>query len=325
MQKFQIMFPKYFHIRHPKKKKKKKKLTMVFIQNIYKKLIIKLSKKEFNCIKGNLKNSWPEYSLDVPNIDTNDKFIVVYNSHIPWLQTEKILSIYNLNFFTNLKNCILGSFNFIKIKNIKFLIKPLKKNKLFKNLLKKILFIAVSDRLWHAEQKIYQNIKNKNKLIIHDTRRQFALEKNQYNLDIAKKIFSPWDLWVSTIVMLTNNNNGLQIWSQKNILLSKDKKINFFTKKNLTLSAFMKSKPQIKNYDFIIFHNLFSRGENLKDVAMIFAQIPLSVKIIISESIVLSTVKSVDRKIKKISGKRKLNQITFSGGMELKKKINFIF
>ena len=323
MQKFQIMFPKYFHIRHPKKKNTKEKLTMVFRPSIYKNLILKLSEKEFNCIKGNLKNSWPEYSLDVPNIDTNDKFIVVYNSHIPWLQTEKILSIYNLNFFTNLKNCILGFFNFIKIKNIKFLIKPLKKNKLFKNLLKKILFIAVSDRLWHAEQKIYQNIKNKNKLIIHDTRRQFALEKNQYNLDIAKKIFSPWDLWVSTIVMLTNNNNGLQIWSQKNILLSKDKKINFFTKKNLTLSAFMKSKPQIKNYDFIIFHNLFSRGENLKDVAMIFAQIPLSVKIIISESIVLSTVKSVDRKIKKISGKRKLNQITFSGGMELKKRNKF--
>ena len=105
--------------------------------------------------------------------------------------------------------------------------------------------------------------------------------------------------------------------------MSKDKKINFFTKKNLTLSAFMKSKPQIKNYDFIIFHNLFSRGENLKDVAMIFAQIPLSVKIRISESIVLSTVKSVDRKIKKVSGKRKLNQITFSGGMELKKRNKF--
>ena len=93
MQKFQIMFPKYFHIRHPKKKNTKEKLTMVFRPSIYKNLILKLSKKEFNCIKGNLKNSWPEYSLDVPNIDTNDKFIVVYNSHIPWPETEKILSI----------------------------------------------------------------------------------------------------------------------------------------------------------------------------------------------------------------------------------------
>ena len=323
MQKFQVKFPKNFHIRHPKKKKIKEKLTMVFRPSIYKDLILKFSEAEFNCIKGNLKNSWPEYSFDIPNIDTNDKFIVVYNSHIPWPQTEKILSIYDLNIFTNLKNCIFGFYKFVKRQNIKFLMKPLKKDKLFKNLLKKVFFIAVADRLWKAEQKIYKNIKNKNKLIIHDTRKKFNLEKNQYNLDIAKNIFSAWDFWVSAIVKLTNNNNGLQIWSHKNILLSKDKKLNFFVKKNLTLSVFMKSKPQIKNYNFIIFHNLFSSGENLKDIAKIFDQIPLSIKIIISESIISSKVQSVDKIIKKISGRRELNQITFSGGTELKKRNKF--
>lgn len=140
--------------------------------------------------------------------------------------------------------------------------------------------------MWVAEQQVYKNIRNQNKIIIHDTRRHFSLEKNEYNLDLAKKIFNSWDHWVSTIHKLTNNNNGLQIWSEKNILLSKDKRLNYFVKKNLTLSTFMKSKSKIIGYDFIIFHNLFTRGESLEHISAIFAQIPFSVKIIISESLI---------------------------------------
>ena len=177
--------------------------------------------------------------------------------------------------------------------------------------------------MWKAEQEVYKNIRNDNKLIIHDTRRQFSIEKNEYNLDVAKKIFNSWDLWVSTIEKLINNNNGLQIWSKKNILLSKDKSLNFFVKKNLILNDFLKSKIKISKYDFVIFHNLFSRGENIKDISMIFSKIPFSIKIIMSESIISQKEKDLDKIIKKISGKRKLNKTTFSSGTELKKRNKF--
>ena len=322
MQKFKINFPKNFYLKHPTKNIKEK-LDMVFRPSIYKDLILKFNEIEFNCIKNNLKNSWPEYSLDIPHINTNDKFIVVYNSHIPWPKTEKILSINDFKILTNLKNFILGFYKLFKKKNIQFLFKALEKNKLFKSLLNKFFFICIADKLWKAEQEVYKNIRNDNKLIIHDTRRQFSIEKNEYNLDVAKKIFNSWDLWVSTIEKLINNNNGLQIWSKKNILLSKDKSLNFFVKKNLILNDFLKSKIKISKYDFVIFHNLFSRGENIKDISMIFSKIPFSIKIIMSESIISQKEKDLDKIIKKISGKRKLNKTTFSSGTELKKRNKF--
>lgn len=322
LQKFKINLPKNFYLKHPTKNIKEK-LDMVFRPSIYKELTLKFNEKEFNRIKDNLKNSWPEYSLDIPNINTNDKFIVVYNSHIPWPQTEKILSINKFKILTNLKNLIFGFYKFFKKKNIQFLFRSLEKKKLFKSLLKRIFFISVADRLWVAEQEVYKNISNHNKLIIHDTRRYFSLEKNEYNLVVAKNIFNSWDHWVSTIHKLTNNNNGLQIWSEKNKLLSKDKRLNYFVKKNLTLSTFMKNNSKTISYDFIIFHNLFTRGESLEHISTIFAKIPFSIRIIISESLISQKEKNLDKIIKKISGKRKLNKITFSSGTELKKRNKF--
>jgi hypothetical protein len=85
----------------------------------------------------------------------------------------------------------------------------------------------------------------------------------------------------------------------------------------------MKNKSKTLGYDFIIFHNLFTRGESLEHISTIFAKIPFSVKIIISESLISQKEKNLDKIIKKISEKRKLNKIAFSSGAELKKRNKF--
>ena len=299
-------------------------LDMVFRASVYPEYKWQPSENEYNQVITNLKYSWPEYHFELPNLKKSKTISVIYDSHIPWKQTDSVYPYQSKSIFKLILHFLSGGYlSFFRLEIIKFNILPYfsKKKYLFKrkfslkSILRILLFSLIANRVWNAEQNIFLEKFNNDNIVIHDTRHAFGIEKNQFNLFKKRTLLEPHKLWDKTLLSIINGNkNGIQVWSLKNVKLINNQQRNYFVSKSCGINELSKYKEIISRYDYVIFHNIVSYGTNSNDLRK-WVEICESknMRIIISENLPGYGEIEMDKVIKGIV-KQEIKYTLYSGG-----------
>jgi hypothetical protein len=325
-----IIRPEKFKLNDIGKEDSEINLDMIFRASVYPEYKWQPSEKEYKQVIENLKYSWPEYHFELPNLKKNKTISVIYDSHIPWKPINDIYPYQSKSITKLIFHFLTGGF--FDLDTIKFIILPyynkkkylFKRTFSFKSILRILSFSLIANRVWNAEQLFFLKRFNNDNIIIHETRHVFGLEKNLFNLFKKRTLLEPHKLWDKTLLsIIKDNKNGIQVWSTKNKKLINNQERNYFVNKSCSIMDFSQYKEIIHKCDYIIFHNILSYGNNLKDLGQWVDLCKLeNIKIIISENIIDIKEVEMDITVKNVV-KKEIKYILYSGGNNQKIRNKF--